>query len=193
MIVIDSDAIGDTAFWAICRTASGLRSLDMRLTRELREASAGRARARLGRWRNWATKGLTPTPLELLVNQFFTIVPRGGDLEPPRSQLILLRPAPGVDLSTSFDDPENTFLVEFGGLAIYNGSRSFFLGVSFAASIAGTSGLGVMAHLGEHVQGGVVWRKIDGSHDPRIIASLDLFSLLGSGANLGGLIPTLVR
>ena len=197
-ITIDRAALDLIPFWAICRTASSLRSLGAPLSAPERLASTQRARERLARWRNWAGKGLTPTPLELLVNQLVSIVPRRGDLEPPRSQLVLLRPSPGVELSTGLGDPKTVFLVELGGVIFYNGSRDFFFGASAALSVGDNGGPGFLVHLGEYLTAGLVWRDVVDDdiddRDMRIIASADLLSILGgAGADIGKLLPGALR
>ncbi len=154
------------------------------LVQELQLASA--------RWDNYMDLGYSQFPWELWLNgRRFNATSEN----PPRSQLILLHPAAGIELVApsigALDElhRSSTFTVEPFGYVWYNDARNFYLGLSAAVSLTSEmpAGVGGVAHLGTwgHVGYIVRHRGSAGQRRDGLLISLDLYQLLsGTPARL---------
>lgn len=137
------------------------------------------------RWDNFNERGYSQFPWELVLNSA-RFSPTSQD--PPKSQIVFLHPAVSMELvAPSFDG--NDFLrrmdaitIEPLGFLMYNGSRSFYAGLSSLVSLPsdGLVGVGAMAHAGAYGKVGVIfWRaEREGdaeADDRRLVISADLY------------------
>lgn len=136
------------------------------------------------RWDNYMDQGYSQFPWELWLNgRRFDATSEN----PPRSQLILLHPAAGIELLAprlnALDDlhRSTTFTVEPLGYVWYNDARTFYVGLSAAVSLTSDvpAGVGGIAHLGTwgHVGYMVRRRGSTGQHQDGLLISLDLYQL----------------
>lgn len=144
------------------------------------------------RWDNYMDLGYSQFPWELWLNGRRFDATREN---PPRSQLILLHPAAGIELVAprlnALDElcRSNSFTVEPFGYVWYNDARSFYLGLSAAVSLTSDmpAGVGGIAHLGTWGHVGYMVRRHGsaGQRQDGLLISLDLYQLLsGTPARL---------
>ncbi|RMH21005.1 MAG: hypothetical protein D6701_03090, partial [Gemmatimonadetes bacterium] len=169
---------------AVCWLAHSVRRFHERLTRPGRLQSELELRERVERWNTFNERGLTPYPWELLLNEFVGWLGTRSPLEPPMAQLVALRPSPAVEVDSSLEDRRNVAAIEVLGAVFYVSKRRWYLGASFlwTSPSESNAGIGAMIHVMPWLQGGPVWRDVDGDGDRdfRLTLSFDAFDLLKS-------------
>ena len=171
---------------SLCLLGHNVRRYHERFNRPGREEAERMLQERVNRWNNFNEKGLTPFPWELALNEAISWFGSRAPLEPPRMQLIALRPGVAVDVDSKFGNRANVLSVEVLGLLWYFGGRGTYLAASaLMASPSGSSvGWGAMFRIAPWmITGGPVWRDEDGDDDTELrwVLSVDAFDLL-SGA-----------
>ena len=169
---------------SLCLLAHNVRRYHERFTLLGREKAEQELRERVNRWNNFNEKGLTPFPWELALNEFINWFGLRARLEPPKLQLIALRPGVAVDVDDSFGTRANVLAVEVLGLVWYWPGRSFYIAGSFLMSSPseGPVGWGGMFRVTPTIAGGWVQRDADadGDKDLRLVLSVDAFDLFMS-------------
>ena len=174
---------------AVCWTVLTAKDLAWAMTSVERKRALDYAEARVMRWDNLRTHGYTQFPFEMLVNGLaHRKDPKSRHtLEPVPWQLVLLHPSIGTQLvvdSNEFDRAEDwrrqdVGVVELAGLLLYRDQFRKYFGASWIATFPSNDrpGMGVLVHLGKHLEVGPVWPR---SGDRlALLASLDVRQWLG--------------
>jgi len=179
---------------AVCWTALGVaRTLSLfnapgrlAVQRELRRLDA--------LWDTYATRGYSQLPWELALNAATVMRPaaRGGSLEPPRTQLVLLHPEVAAGVSGGrYPDWVRTdaLSVALGGVLRYNAARTSYRGVSANLVLAsdGLVGYGPVVYLSRGVSAGYAYRgRAPAGRRHAAVLSADVYRFLVG-------VPDLVR
>jgi hypothetical protein len=187
VFVEETDSV--TQMQSLCWLGHNLTRFHERLTRGARLKSEQELRARVDRWNTFNEKGLTPFPWELALNEMVGWLGTREALEPPKLQLIALRPSVGVEVNSDLEDRVNVLAIEALGFVTYVNDRAWYLGASlvWVSPSESTSGWGALVHVAPWLKGGPVWRDVDddGERDLRWTLSIDAFDLLkGAPASL---------
>ena len=170
---------------SLCLTSHTVHRLHERFAAPARLATERALRERVKRWDAFNERGLTPFPWELALNEAVHWLGKRESLEPPRVQLIALRPTAAVEVDGSLGSRINVLAVELGGIAWYFGGRGAYLAASalMVSPSESKAGYGAMIRIAPWFTGGPVWRDVDGDgvREKRWVLSLDAFDLL-SGA-----------
>lgn len=170
---------------SLCWLGHNLTRFHSRLTRIARHSTERALRARVQRWDAFTERGLTPYPWELALNEAVRWLGSRSALEPPRLQLIALRPSAAIETDSRLEQRVNLLAVEALGAVFYPASRDWFVSVAgtWVSPSEATAGLGVMMRVSPWlVSAGLAWRDVDGDGDRerRLILSLDAYDLLRS-------------
>jgi hypothetical protein len=176
-------------FRSLCWVVHNVGRLHTRLTEDARLRSQMQMKARVHRWNSYNEKGLTPLPWELALNEMVGWMGTRKPLEPPKLQLIALRPSVGVEVNSDLEDRVNVVSIEALGFVTYVNDGAWYLGASllWTSPKESTSGWGALVHVAPWLKGGPVWRDVDddGERELRWTVSIDAFDLLnGAPASL---------
>lgn len=175
---------------SLCWLGHSLTRFHSRLTRIARHSTERALRARVQRWNAFTERGLTPFPWELALNEAVHWLGSRDPLEPPRLQLIALRPSAAIETDSRLEQRVNLLAVEALGVVVYPSSRDWHLSLAatWVSPSESTAGVGVMMRVAPWlVSAGLAWRDVDGDGDRerRLILSLDAYDLLrGAPAQL---------
>jgi hypothetical protein len=122
-----SDSTPESTRRAVCWTALLARRIADHGGVEARQEALRFLAARERRWSNFERSGYSLTPLELFVNGLCGVC--RGELEPPRTQIILAHMLPSY-LVRSGSGSRAALTAELAGLLIYSPSRSYHWGGS---------------------------------------------------------------
>jgi hypothetical protein len=180
---IDGDTPENTRR-TICWTALAAADLATFFGDAARGLLARALARRVERWDRFTKHGYSMLPHELLVNGW---LPR-ADLEPPRTQVIVLHPSAGTQVIGRGFGPINAMrrqdvlAVEPIGFLRYEGQFRWYGGASWilAFPTSGGASSGVMLHLGRLGRAAFVWRArdADGVRRNAVLLSLDLYRYL---------------
>ena len=156
----------------------------------------------IGLWTRYNENSYSLYPWELAVNGLLSgprEVTSLADLEPPRTQVVLLHPGIAFEAAgfgNSLDSLRRLDVLTFEPIGIlrYNESRTSFIGLSALVTIPADArfGVGGLVHFGEAVQVGVVYRGGE-SRGAGIVLTTDVFKLLqGAPSSLRERVRSLV-
>ena len=139
---------------------------------------------RVERWDRFTKQGYSMLPHELLINGR---LPR-PDLEPPRTQLVVLHPSAGTQVIGKGFGPINAMrrqdvlALEPFGVLRYEREFRWYGGASWVIAFPTSGGAsnGIMLHLGSLGRAAYVWRAVDadGARRNGVLLSLDLYRYL---------------
>lgn len=190
VILLDDSVPADTRR-AVCWTAIAVRRVLTTFNEPALRDVATRLRELSDRWDRFGASSYSQYPWELWING--KVARAGSDLEPPLHQLVVLHPAPAMELTGGrYPDwhAADVAIVELLGILRYDRSRSSFAGASGVAELSRGDrvGYGVVVHAGRVLQVGYVRRSGGGGarRGGAIIVGADLMRLLTGPPRLVG-------
>lgn len=168
---------------SLCWLGHTMKRFHERLTLQARQSSERALRQRVARWDAFNERGLTPYPWELALNEAVRWFGSRAPLEPPRLQLIALRPGAAIETDSRLDGRVSAVIVEAAGLVLYPASRDWYLSLSgtWISPSEAKAGYGVMLRVAPWLMtAGIAWRDADGDgrRERRLLLSLDAYDLL---------------
>lgn len=173
----------------LCWFALAINDLTALYGGPARSALAAALARRASRWDNFMQHGYSMTPLELFVNGY---MPR-GELEPPRTQLVLLHASAGGEMFSDRPLAANTLrlkpvlVLEPLGLLRYSRQFTNYGGLTWVVAFPDSGGLatGVTLHHSNVGHVSYLWRPRGQSGTSRgaVLVSMDLYRYLVGAAD----------